>query len=73
MSWFKRNQAPQVKIQGNRFSIEPVTPEIIDVEAESANLPALRQSSPSAGQPASGLSQATAPRQGVIPSHSWGA
>jgi hypothetical protein len=73
MSWFKRNQAPRVKIQDNRFSIEPVTAEIIDVEAQSTNLPALRQSSPSAGQPVAAPSEAPAPRQGVIPAHSWGA
>jgi hypothetical protein len=65
MSWFKRNNVPKVEISGSRFAIVPEKPEIIDVEAESANLPALRKSPQPAERPE--------PRQGTIPAHSWGA
>ena len=67
MSWFQRRNVPQVKIEGNRFSIVPEheSSEIIDVEAESVNLPAIRRSPSVTEQPA--------PRQGTVPWHSWGA
>lgn len=65
MSWFKRNNVPEVEISGSRFSIVPEKPDIIDVEAEPTNLPALRQSPQTAARPE--------PRQGTIPAHSWGA
>ena len=67
MSWFQRRNVPQVKIEGNRFSIVPEheSSEIIDVEAESVNLPAIRR-------PPS-VTEQSAPRQGTVPAHSWGA
>ncbi len=67
MSWFQRRNVPQVKIEGNRFSIVPEreSSEIIDVEAESVNLPAIRRSPSDTEQ--------SVPRQGMVPAHSWGA
>ena len=67
MSWFQRRNVPQVKIEGNRFLIVPEheSPEIIDVEAEPVNLPAIRRS-PS-------VTEQSTPRQGTVPWHSWGA
>jgi hypothetical protein len=65
MSWFKNRTVPEVKVQGNRFEIVPANAEIIDVEAESPNLPAKRGLSPTVESPA--------PRVGTIPQHSWGA
>ena len=58
-----KQKVSEVEVDGNRFSIVR-PPEIIDVTAQSQNLPAVRESRP---DPAPEV------RMGVIPKHSWGA
>ena len=45
MDWFKKRKAPEVKISGNRFTIERDADDcqIIDVAPERSDLPALRK------------------------------
>ena len=65
MDWFRKRQAPEVKVSGNRFTIErdPDDCEIIDVAPVSSDLPAVRT-----------LETIERPTQlvGTIPQHSWG-
>ena len=65
MDWFRKRQAPEVKVSGNRFMIERDTDdcEIIDVAPVSSDLPAVRK-----------LETIERPTQlvGTIPQHSWG-
>ena len=66
MDWFRKRKAPEVKVSGNRFTIErdPDDCEIIDVTPERANLPALRNLE---------TIERPAPRVvGIIPQHTWG-
>ena len=64
MSWFRKPKTAQVEIDGNRFRIIPEMPQIIDLEAESSNLPAVREPQ---------VPEVKAePKTGIIPSHSWG-
>ena len=66
MDWFSKRKAPEVKISGNRFTIErdPDDCEVIDVTPEQSDLPVLRQLE---------TIERPAPRVvGTIPQHSWG-
>ena len=66
MDWFRKRKAPEVKISGNRFTIERDTDdcEIIDVAPVSTDLPAVRTLE---------TIERPAPRVvGTIPQHSWG-
>ena len=66
MDWFKKRKAPEVKISGNRFTIERDADDcqIIDVAPERSDLPALRKLD-SIERPATRV-------VGTIPQHTWG-
>ena len=66
MDWFRKRQAPEVKISGNRFTIERDSDdcEIIDVTPERADLPVLRTLET--------IERPAARVVGTIPQHSWG-
>ena len=66
MDWFRKRQAPEVKVSGNRFMIERDSDdcEIIDVTPERSDLPVLWTPE---------TIERPAPRVvGTIPQHSWG-
>jgi hypothetical protein len=65
MSWFKGHKVPEVKVEGNRFTIIPPEDEVIDVTPQRTQQQlAVRQVE---------TLERPMPRVGSIPSHSWGA